>query len=167
MPLPLHDIAVIMLQTAMRPEEVYTLKRSQVNLEQGWLQILKGKTKSARRKIYLTAKVKKILVTRLRYINSEYFFPHERDPRKPMLKVNHGHYGALKRCGLKFRLYDLRHTAATRLAESGVDLVTLAAILGHSKIQMVLRYAHPVESQKQEAMKKLENFGVGTISGTV
>ena len=84
-----------------------------------------------------------------------------------MTKSNHGHYGALRRCGLKFRLYDLRHTAATRLAESGVDLVTLAAILGHSKIQMVLRYAHPVESKKLEAMKKLENFGVGTNSGTV
>lgn len=164
---PTYDIAVIMLQTAMRPEEVYTLKRSQVNLEQGWLQILKGKTKSARRKIYLTAEVKQILATRMRYINSEYFFPHERDPRKPMTKSNNGHYGALKRSGLKFRLYDLRHTAATRLAESGVDLVTLAAILGHTKIQMVLRYAHPVESKKLEAMKKLENFGVGTILGTV
>ena len=25
----------------------------------------------------------------------------------------------------------------------GIDLVTLAAMLGHSKINMVLRYAHP------------------------
>ncbi len=45
-----------------------------------------------------------------------------------------------------FRLYDLRHTWATRAAESGIDLVTLAALLGHSKIQMVLRYAIPPKS---------------------
>lgn len=43
----------------------------------------------------------------------------------------------------RFRLYDLRHTWATRAAEAGVDLVTLAALLGHSKIVMVMRYAHP------------------------
>ncbi|MGA9768567.1 MAG: tyrosine-type recombinase/integrase [Blastocatellia bacterium] len=41
----------------------------------------------------------------------------------------------LKRSGLKsFRLYDLRHTWATGAAMSGIDLVTLAAMLGHSRI---------------------------------
>jgi hypothetical protein len=36
------------------------------------------------------------------------------------------------------RLYDLRHTWATGAVEAGIDLVTLAAMLGHSKINMVL-----------------------------
>lgn len=38
---------------------------------------------------------------------------------------------------------DRRHTFVTWAAERGVSLVTLAALLGHSKINMVLRYAHP------------------------
>jgi len=59
---------------------------------------------------------------------------------------------------LKFRLYDLRHTWATRAAESGIDLVTLAAMLGHSKINMVLRYAHPTEQHQRSAAEKLEQF---------
>jgi integrase len=56
-----------------------------------------------------------------------------------------------------FRLYDLRHTWATRAAESGqVDMPTLAALLGHSKLNMVVRYAHPEEEHQIEAVKKLE-----------
>ena len=44
-----------------------------------------------------------------------------------MVKLNNGHRNAVKRAGLEaFRLYDLRHTFATRAAEAGVDLVTLA-----------------------------------------
>ena len=41
---------------------------------------------------------------------------------------------------------------------SGIDLVTLAAMLGHSRIQMVLRYAHPTEQHQAEAAKRLEEF---------
>ncbi|MGC1646224.1 MAG: tyrosine-type recombinase/integrase [Candidatus Sulfotelmatobacter sp.] len=86
-------------------------------------------------------------------------FPHEKDPDRPMLKVNNAHEGALRRSGLSaFRLYDLRHTWATRAAMSGIDLVSLAAMLGHARIQMVLRHAHPTEQHQAEAMKRLEQF---------
>lgn len=40
----------------------------------------------------------------------------------------------------------------------GIDPVTLAAVLGHSRIQMVLRYAHPTEQHHPQAMRKLEEF---------
>lgn len=90
-----------------------------------------------------------------------YLFPSPGDPEKPVLKLNNAHYGALKRSSIKrFRLYDLRHTWATRAVMSGIDLVTLAAMLGHSRIQMVLIYAHPTEQHQSEAMKKLEEFNL-------
>lgn len=41
---------------------------------------------------------------------------------------------------------------------SGIDLVTLAAMLGHSRIQMVLRYDHPTQQHQTLAMQKLEQF---------
>lgn len=163
---PLHDIALIMLRTGMRPGEVYALKKSHINLHARSLQIVEGKTKAARRTLYFGDEVSRVLHARIKRIDSEYLFPHETDPRKPMVKVNNAHAGALRRSGLRFRLYDLRHTCATRLAKH-TDLVTLAAILGHSKIQMVLRYAHPVESQKQEAMLKLDGNEVVTVFETV
>jgi len=41
---------------------------------------------------------------------------------------------------------------------SGIDLVTLAAMLGHSRIQMVLGYAHPTQQHQTQAMQRLERF---------
>ena len=96
---------------------------------------------------------------RLESAKGRYLFPHEKDADNPMLKVNNAHSGALKRSTVPyFRLYDLRHTWATRAAMSGIDLVTLAAMLGHPRIQMVLRYAHPTEQHQAQAMRKLEEF---------
>ena len=57
-----------------------------------------------------------------------------------------------------FRIYDLRHTWATRAAEAGMDMPTLAALLGQSKLNMVMRYAHPQERHQADAVKRLEAF---------
>jgi hypothetical protein len=43
---------------------------------------------------------------------------------------------------------------------AGVDLPTLAALLGHTNIQMTMRYVHPAEEHKREAAGKIENFKV-------
>ena len=58
---PLRDVATIIVETGMRPLEVYELRRHQVNLEKGFLQIENGKTKAAHRKIWFTERVEKIL----------------------------------------------------------------------------------------------------------
>jgi integrase len=83
------------------------------------------------------------------------------DLSKPIVKLNNAHRGVVTSAKVKpFRLYDLRHTWATRAAMAGVDLVTLAAMLGHSRIQMVLRYPHPTEEHQFQAMRKIEAFAV-------
>ena len=81
-----------------------------------------------------------------------------------MVKINAGHTGAVRRSGVKsFRLYDLRHTFASRAAMSGVDLVTLAALLGHSRIQMIMRYAHPTEEHQVKAIRKMEEYSAAKM----
>ena len=93
---------------------------------------------------------------RLGRAKGQYVFGSPDDPNRPITKLNKPHSTGVKRSGVKwFRLYDLRHTFATRAIESGMDLITPSAILGHSRIVMVQRYAHPAEQHKVEAMKRM------------
>ena len=165
---PLKDIVTLMLQTGMRPEEVYRIQRQNVHLDQHYLYNPFGKTKAARRKIRLTSESRRVLTVRLAASKSEYLFPCETDPARPIPKINNAHDRLFLQKSKdvlaplqgvpRFRLYDLRHTWTTRAAMSGVDLVTLAAMLGHSRIQMVLRYAHPTDEHQAQAMWKVEEF---------
>ena len=59
---------------------------------------------------------------------------------------------------LTFVLYDFRHTFATRLAQAGIDLATLAAILGHSSIRIVQGYVHPTAEHKRSAMLRYDEI---------
>ena len=49
----------------------------------------------------------------------------------------------IKRAGItNLRFHDLRHEAASRLSDRGMDILRIAAITGHSSLQMLKRYTH-------------------------
>jgi site-specific recombinase XerD len=43
------------------------------------------------------------------------------------------------------------------MAEEGIDLATLAKILGHNSIRIVERYVHPTDEHKKSAMARYES----------
>lgn len=53
----------------------------------------------------------------------------------------------------------MRHTAITRLAETGADIKTLQEFSGHESIAMVLRYAHAQDQAVDSALDLMENRG--------
>jgi integrase len=54
-----------------------------------------------------------------------------------------------------FRFHDLRHTAATRMADGGADAFALAEIFGWSDVRMALRYTHATDESKRRAVENL------------
>ena len=46
------------------------------------------------------------------------------------------------KAGVQCRLHDLRHTAATKMAEAGVPESTMLALMGHMSRAMLERYSH-------------------------
>lgn len=153
---PLRDIAVLMLECGLRPEEACRIRRENVFIEMAYLFVPFGKTKAARRRIPLSKPAMAVLSRRLETIEGEYLFP-GRVKDKPIVKVNAAHTSAVRRSGIaRCTLYSLRHTFATRAVEAGVDLVTLAALLGHAKVNMVMRYAHPSAQHQVAAIDKMQ-----------
>ncbi len=126
----------------------------------GFLRVRFGKTPFARRTVPLTPQAREVLSRRMSEVESEWVFPRATDPSRPLASVADAHEAAVRRAKIErpFRLYDLRHTALTRMAMAGVDLPTLRELAGHASIQMSMRYVHPTPEHKRAAMTKLAEF---------
>jgi len=161
----LRDVAVLILETGMRPEEVYTIRVENVHVAKGYLFVTNGKTYFARRNIPLTEKALEVLESKLPKVKGPYLFSQGRDPNRALASVQKLHDSALRGAKIqpRFRVYDLRHTFGTRSAMAGVDLGTLKELMGHSKISTTMRYVHPTPEHKREAVKKLERFNIEQV----
>jgi integrase len=62
---------------------------------------------------------------------------------------------AVQRASPGIRFHDLRHTAASLLIQSGVDLYRVGAILGHTDIRTTRRYAHLAVADLRTAVANL------------
>ena len=168
---PLLDVATIMIDQGVRPEEIFTLQKREVNFATGKIFFNwdgdEGKTDAATRNVRMTARVRDILKRRIADSPYELVFPGGKngDSEDPLTKLNAAHHAARERAGLRyFRLYDLRHTFATRFAETDPDLMALKNILGHAHLSMVQRYAHPSEKHNFDAMKRFEESQVAIVA---
>jgi integrase len=57
---------------------------------------------------------------------------------------------------IDFVPYDFRLTFATVAAQTGIDLSTLAALLGHGSTRCVHKFVHPTAEHKKMAMKRYD-----------
>lgn len=58
--------------------------------------------------------------------------------------------------GLVLSAHVLRHTCLTNLVRQGEDLVMVAEIAGHAKIETTRRYSLPSTADRQAAVERLE-----------
>lgn len=165
---PLRDIAMVILDTGLRPDEAFRIEAGNLDFERRTIFNPFGKTPAARRSVRVTGRVWQALRERAVRARGTCIFPMSGDPSRHIGSVRKAHDAAIRRAGIRehFHLYDLRHTYATRAAEAGVDLATLAALLGHSKIQMTMRYVHPSEQHKQHAAAQVEAYNAEAATRT-
>ena len=152
----LFDLARLMLETGARPDELLHLRVADVSLLKREMRITASKTGAGRRLLPLTSAAIAVLRRRAKP-GRTWIFESPHRPGHPMTKLNKLHDLACAAAGVNFRLYDLRHTFATRaIVERGIDPVTVARLLGHNSLRMVTTYANPQQDHLRAAMDQFE-----------
>ena len=62
---------------------------------------------------------------------------------------------------MDFHFHDLRHTFASHLIMSGVDITTVSRLLGHKSLKMTLRYSHLAPAHLKNAVNILDTAMTG------
>jgi len=151
----LQDLIAIAVDTGLRRGELVALSWDRVDLAGREVRLIQTKNGKERR-VPLTARAHAVLA-RLRRTRAEEHGPFPSGPgKRPYILVS-AYRRARTKAGLcDVRFHDLRHTFATRLVRAGVDLITVARLLGHSDLRMVQRYAHPGAADARRAVHALE-----------
>ncbi len=164
----LYHYLLVMMHTGMRPSEAAGLKWGDVDLEARLVKL--HVTKTGMRYVPLTQKAAEALLSiRWKDVhdNTPIFRPSSSTSSEllkniPSLHFRRAYNNARKKAGLEdVHLHDLRHTAASHLLMAGVDIRTLAEILGHKTLQMVHRYTHLLNEHKLKAVDRINSLGLG------
>ena len=152
----LKNIVVMAIHTGMRRGELFNLMWFDVDFARGVIHVRNTKT-DRDRVVPMNKAVCEMLERQPKA--SGYVFPSPRTGER-LVDIKHKFDEARMAAGISdFRFHDLRHTAATRLADAGVNVVVIAEILGHGDIRTTKRYSHAMEEAKREAVEKLSKSG--------
>lgn len=150
----LRELIVFAINTGLRCGDLFNLKWEDVNIQEKQLSIIMGKTRR-RLEVPLNETAVEIVIAKQAVKHGPYvFYNPVTGDRFYDLKL--GFKAILKRAALPgITWHTLRHTFASRLTRSGVDLVTVKELLGHATINTTMRYAHSNREAKAQAVAKL------------
>ncbi len=153
----LRDVATILIDTAMRPEECFRLKWAD-NIRERAIEIHTGKGRGSRRRIPCSPRVLAMLEMRRATATSEWIFPAPtKSGHLEASSLKKQHAAALVKSGVvPFVLYTFRHTCITRWAKH-MDPFTLHVLAGHADMNTTKRYVHPSDEDILEAMERVQS----------
>lgn len=160
----LYLAVVLSLTTGARQGEIMGLRWGQIDFKRQVISLEKTKN-GDRRSLPLVGESFSLLQERakVRALHDDRCFPPTDKAKKSAhLNLREAWAKTLKEAGIEdFHWHDLRHTAASYLAMSGVSLVEIAKILGHRTLAMVARYSHLSDGHIVATGNKLaERLGV-------
>jgi len=161
----LYLAVVLSLTTGARQGEIMTLRWGQIDFARQVITLHETKN-GERRALPLVGEAFTLLQERakVRNLKDDRIFPPKAYAKKAQcLDLTVPWNAAKKSAGLTdFHWHDLRHTAASYLAMSGVSLVEIAKVLGHRTLAMVARYSHLSDGHIVATGEKLAaRLGVG------
>jgi len=150
----LRELILFAINTGLRCGDLLNLTWEETDIDEKRLSLIMGKTRR-RLEVPLNENALAILAGKHAVQHGPYvFYNPVTGDRFRDLKA--GFKAILKRAGLTgITWHTLRHTFASRLTRSGVDLVTVKELLGHSTINTTMRYAHSNHETKARAVAKL------------
>ena len=160
-PAPYLRVLVLMaLYTGIRRGELFSLEWRDVDLVRGRVHLTKTKTRRPRSIPLRPELVAALRLWKGRHPGPFVFALHNGEPLR---NTPEGFDNAVKRAGIApFCFRDLRHTAASWMAQNGADLLQIQRILGHTTIVTTQRYAHLVPRNDQEAVATMPSLGSGS-----
>ncbi len=159
----LRPIVIVALHTGMRKSEILGLKWHDIDIKRNIIHLSYTKN-GEKREVPMNGVVQKTIIGVLKNSESQYIFCNK--DGKPYGDIKKSFLTAVKKSGIvDFHFHDLRHTFASQLVMSGVDLNTVRELLGHKSLEMTLRYSHLSPDHKKRAVDIL-NHRIGSKSGT-
>ncbi len=153
----LKPLVLLSLNTGARRGELFNLKWQDIDFERKVMTILGDGTKSGKTlHVPLNQEAYSLLWKWKKQSRNgnDLVFPGKDGNR--LDNVSTAWQNLLKEATIaNFRWHDLRHSFASQLVMSGVDLAVVRELLGHSDFKMTLRYSHLGENIKQQAVEKL------------
>ena len=159
---------MLALNTTMRESEIRTLRWNQVDFLKRIITVGKSKTSAGTgRTIPINAELFSTLAehktwyeTNVCPVDSQlYVFPfgdcRKYHPDRPISSFKTSWKNVRRKAGVTIRFHDLRHTAITKLAETGAADETIMAIAGHVSRTMLSRYAHIRTEAKRQALEAI------------
>jgi integrase len=151
-------IVPFLVDTGLRRGELCALTWDAVNFAERWVQVSKGKTKFARRKVPLTKRAERILLELKATAETQYVFTIRKTVHITGDWLSHSFQRVRKKLGLPEAcvLHCTRHSFCTRLGERGADAFAIQRLAGHSSIVISQRYVHPAAARLDAAIALLE-----------
>ncbi len=135
----LASIVNLLLLTGMRVSELLSARWANVDLDRRTLFVPTSKTGRSRYVPLAQAAIDVISALP----RGTFLFPNPRDRTKHLTTIKHGWQTARDAAGLPgLRIHDLRHSAASFMVNSGVDLFAVGKVLGHANVASSARYSH-------------------------
>lgn len=164
--------------TGMRRSECLNLKWEDVDLERGTVSIVQSKTDRGRRMVTLPASVVRELraeqkqqkVNRLKYGNSYQdnglVCPRENGSPVSPGSLSQKFHDVAKNLAIVATFHDLRHTHASILLRSGVNMKVVQERLGHSSITETMdTYSHLMQGMQDGATAAAEDLIAAALGG--